>query len=99
VVVVKKGTTTVANLEMILTAIFCKTKKWLWQIRELDPNSLLVRFPPWKKVHDLIEFLAFDLEAGSMTVKIVSWDMEVAVMSDLTQICLTVKGIPPKFCP
>jgi hypothetical protein len=72
VVVVKKGTTTLANLEKNLTAIFCKTKKWSWQIRELDPNNFLVRFPPWKKMQDLIEFLALDLQADSVTVKIIA---------------------------
>jgi hypothetical protein len=62
----------------------------------LDSNSFLVRFPPWKKVEHLIEFPAFDLEAYSITLKIMAWDMEVAAMSDLTG--LIVKGIPPKWC-
>jgi hypothetical protein len=34
VVVVKKGETTLANLEQNLTSIFCKFKNWPWQIRE-----------------------------------------------------------------
>jgi hypothetical protein len=56
------------------------------------------RFPPSKKVQDLIEFPAFDLEADSVTMKIMPWDMEVAALSDLTKVWLTVKGIPPQWC-
>ncbi|KAM0920138.1 hypothetical protein ACQ4PT_007779 [Festuca glaucescens] len=98
VVVVKKGVTNLSGLEKNLTVVFCKNKKWPWQIRELDPHSYLARFPPWKKVEDLIEFPAFDLEADAVTVKIIAWDMEVAAMSELSELWVTVKGIPPKWC-
>ncbi|KAM0882455.1 hypothetical protein ACQ4PT_032274 [Festuca glaucescens] len=98
VVVVKKGVTNLSDLEKNLTLVFCKNKKWPWQIRELDPDSYLVRFPPWKKVEDLIEFPAFDLEADAVTVKIIAWDKEVVAMSELSELWVTVKGIPPKWC-
>jgi hypothetical protein len=98
VVVVKKGETSLSNLEQKLNEIFYKSKSWPWQIREIYPMNFQVRFPPSKKVQDLIEFPAFDLEADFVTVKIMPWDMEVAALLDLTEVWLTVKGIPPRWC-
>ena len=43
---IKSGSVTVAELEQKLSGIFCRQKQWPWQIREVDQNSFLVRFPP-----------------------------------------------------
>ena len=67
-------------------------------MRELDSQRFLVRFPPWKKVEELIEFPAFDLETDGVTVKIMDWDNEISAMSELTCVWVTIKGIPPKWC-
>jgi hypothetical protein len=49
-------------------------------------------------VQDLIEFRAFDVEADYITVKIMPSDMEVVALSDLIEVWLIVKGIPPRWC-
>ncbi|XP_051226023.1 uncharacterized protein [Lolium perenne] len=98
IVQVKKGEINLTELEKSLSGIFCKNKSWPWQMRELDSANFLVRFPPWKKVEELIEFPAFALKEDSVTVKIVSWDREVPSISELVNIWVTVKGIPPKWC-
>ena len=67
-------------------------------IRELDEKSFLVRFPPWKKVEDLIEFPAFYLSADGVTVKIVAWDKRTTALSEMEQVWVTIKGIPPEWC-
>ena len=52
---VRKGSISIAELEKDFNAIFCKYKKWPWQIRELEPNSFVARFPPWKSIKELSE--------------------------------------------
>jgi hypothetical protein len=66
-------------------------------MRELDEKKFLVRFPPWKNVTELIEFPAFDIQEG-VTVKIISWDMEIDAMSEMDEKWVIVKGITPKWC-
>lgn len=95
---VKKGSISLSELEKDLSAIFCKNKRWPWQIRELDPKNFLVRFPPWKNVSELSEFPAFDLEKEGVNVKITSWTGEVSALAELQDFWVTVKGIPPKWC-
>jgi hypothetical protein len=97
VVNVKKGSTNLSSLEKILSAVFCKNKSWPWQMRELDEKNFLVRFPPWKNVTELIEFPTFYIEEG-VTMKIISWDMEIDAMSEMDEKWVIVKGIPPKWC-
>ncbi|KAM0901195.1 hypothetical protein ACQ4PT_020150 [Festuca glaucescens] len=93
VVTVRKGDISLSDLEKNLSAVFCKTRKWPWQVRELDSKNFLVRFPPWKSVAELIEFPAFDLVEG-VTVKITSWNMEVSAVSEMPKYGLMSKGFP-----
>jgi hypothetical protein len=95
---VKKGSISLVELEQNFTTIFCKTRKWPWQMRELDPDTFLVRFPPWKSVKDLAEFPAFDLEKDGVTVKITAWSGDVKPVGELSEAWVTVRGIPPKWC-
>jgi hypothetical protein len=95
---VKKGSISLVELEQNFTTIFCKTRKWPWQMRELDPDTFLVRFPPWKSVKDLAEFLAFDLEKDGVTVKITAWSGDVKPIGELSDVWVRVRGIPPKWC-
>lgn len=81
-----------------MSDIFCKNKKWPWQMRELDPKNFMVRFPPWKMVDELIEFPSFNLLDDGVTVKIIAWDMEIAATAELTDIWVSATGIPPKWC-
>ncbi|KAM0882031.1 hypothetical protein ACQ4PT_032519 [Festuca glaucescens] len=98
IVNVRKGDLNVQQLEKNLNAIFCKHKKWPWQIREVDVKNFLVRFPPWKNVPELIEFPAFDLEADGVTVKILHWDGDCKPLAELPVVWIQVRGLPPKKC-
>ena len=64
---IRKGSLSVSDIEKDFNSIFCKTRKWPWQIREIGPGSFLVRFPPWKSVKELAEFPSFDLEKDEVT--------------------------------
>jgi hypothetical protein len=59
VVVVKKGTISMSELEQELSEIFCN--RWPWQIRELTPIKFLVRFPPHRRVDDIQSLPSFNL--------------------------------------
>ena len=98
IITVKKGSMSLSELERDFTAIFCKNRRWPWQMRELETNTFLVRFPPWKSVKDLSEFPAFDLEKEGVTVKISHWDGDISAMGELKEVWVTIKGIPPKWC-
>ena len=87
---VRKGSISLKELERNLTAIFCKNKRWLWQMREIDPATFLVRFPPWKSVKELSEFPAFDLEKEGVNVKIASWNGELNPLNSLDEVWVTI---------
>jgi len=59
VVKVKTSVVTLSELEKELSEIYCK--EWLWQIRELEPGSFLVRFPPHKRVADIKNYHSLNL--------------------------------------
>jgi hypothetical protein len=59
VVRIIKGVISMAELEKELSDIFCK--EWPWQVRELTPSRFLVRFPPHKKVSDIMNLPSFNL--------------------------------------
>ena len=82
-VTIKKGNISSVELERNLTAIFCKNKRWPWQMCEVGATSFVVRLPPWKDVRELCEFPAFDLEKEGVTVKITARNGEVQVMGTL----------------
>ncbi|KAM0833656.1 hypothetical protein ACQ4PT_064127 [Festuca glaucescens] len=96
VVHIRKGDITAANLEKNFNSIFCKHKKWPWQIRQLTDKEFLVRFPPWKSIAELVEFPAFDLETEGVTVKIGLWDGDCPSLAELPVVWMLVRGIPPK---
>ena len=93
---VKKGSINLTELERNLTAIFCKSKRWPWQMREVESGSFLVRFPPWKSIKELSEFPYFDLEKQGVTIKISAWEGDVSPIGNLQDTWITVKGLPPK---
>jgi hypothetical protein len=59
VVVIKKGTISMSELEKEMSDIFCK--EWPWQIRELTPAKFLMTFPPHRRVEDIKNLSSFNL--------------------------------------
>lgn len=77
-----------------LNAIFCKTKQWPWQVRDLSNKTFLVTFPPWKNTEGLIELPAFNLHEG-ITVKVTEWKGVVDSYGELVEAWVNIEGIPP----
>lgn len=97
VVNITKGEVDKDKLGSLLTATFCKTRAWPWQIRELSNKEFLVRFPPWKKVEDLIELHGFSLPQD-VSVKMTEWAGSCGPFGELIEAWVLIEGIPPKWC-
>jgi hypothetical protein len=96
IVMVKKGEVSLSELENELLDIFCK--EWPWQIREITPCKYLVRFPPHKKVADLKNLPSFNLRKNGVQVEVMEWVEDLDHFSELKEVWIILKGIPPKLC-
>ena len=92
-----KGEVDCAKLMELLYTTFCKTKHWPWQIRGLSSKTFLVRFPPWKKVEDLIELPGFSLPQD-VNVTLTEWKGGCEPFGELIEAWVLIEGIPPKWC-
>jgi hypothetical protein len=97
IVNIRSGSITLTALESKLSEFFCKIKQWPWQIREIDENNFLVRFPPWKQASELIELPPLALEEEKVTLKFLKWDGDVDAFGELIEAWVLVEGIPPKM--
>jgi hypothetical protein len=57
-----------------------------------------VRFPPHKKVADLKSISSFNLRKEGVQVQVMEWVGDLDQFSELKEACITVEGIPPKWC-
>jgi hypothetical protein len=46
--------------------------KWFWQIRQLCDKKFLVRFPPSKRIKDLVEYPSVNLKKRGVNVSFVN---------------------------
>jgi hypothetical protein len=83
VVLIKKGTITMTELEKELSNIFCK--EWPWQMRELTPNKFLVRFPPHRRVEDIKNLPSFNLRKEGVQVEVMEWIGDLDHFGQLTE--------------
>jgi hypothetical protein len=60
VVKIIKGSISLLELKKELLDIFYRN--WSWQITELTPCKFLVRFPPHRKVADIMSMSSFNLK-------------------------------------
>jgi hypothetical protein len=95
VVKIIRGVVSLAEIEKELSYIFCK--EWPWQIRERTPTRFLVRFPPQRKVADIISLPSFNLRKEGVQVEVVEWVGDLDHFSEL-KVWLQLEGIPPKWC-
>jgi hypothetical protein len=94
-IAVVDGDITMEELKQNFSEIW-KTN-WPWQMRQLEGNEFLVRFPPGIKVKDLVGFPSINLKKKGVSVSFTLWDGDVPVYSEMQEIWVKVEGIPPKY--
>lgn len=84
-----------------LEAKMCETwdANWPWQVRQLEEKKFLVRFPPHRRVTDLIALPSINVKEGNdserVTVKIIGWEGELPDCGALAEVWVQIRGIPP----
>lgn len=68
---VASGVINLSEMEQNLSEIF--RIEWTWQIRQLDDTNFLVRFPPHKKVYELVILPAINLKKKGVCVEVSEW--------------------------
>lgn len=96
VVRVKTGLISLAKLETELSEIY--SKDWPWQIRELEKGNFLVRFPPNKRVANIKNYPSFNLRKEGVQVEVLEWIGDMQPYSELQEVWVQMKGIPPRWC-
>jgi hypothetical protein len=58
----------------------------------------LVRFPPHRKVTDVMSLPSFNLRKEGVQVEVVEWVDDLDHFSQLKEAWIQIEGIPPKWC-
>lgn len=95
IAVIEEGMVTIQELKQNFSEIW-KTN-WPWQIRKLSEIKFLVRFPPHKKVKDLIELPSINLKKKGVSVSFMKWEGEIDCYAETHDVRINVVGLPPKW--
>lgn len=73
--------------------------KWEWRLRQEDEYPYIIRFPPQKRVEDLVvgEATLFHLRGTRILASLEPWNGDVEPMGHLEDVWVQIKGIPPKW--
>jgi hypothetical protein len=69
---------------------------WPWQMRVLEGNQILVRFPPGIKLKELMCYPSINLKKKGVSVSFLDWEGDILAYSDMDEVWVNVEGIPPK---
>jgi hypothetical protein len=70
IVVVKEGEISVEELQKSFNEMW--TVNWFWQITQLGPKRFLVRFPPSKRIKELVEYPSINLKKEGVVIYFVN---------------------------
>ncbi|KAM0835336.1 hypothetical protein ACQ4PT_062996 [Festuca glaucescens] len=95
VVVVKEGEISAEELEKCFNDMW--KVNWFWQIRQLGPKRFLVRFPPSKRVKELVEYPSINLKKDGVVIYFVNWEGEAEPFEEFQEVWVKILGIPAKW--
>ncbi|KAM0897032.1 hypothetical protein ACQ4PT_022817 [Festuca glaucescens] len=95
VVVVKEGEISAEELEKSFNDMW--KVNWFWQIRQKGPKKFLVRFPPSKRVKDLVEYPSINLKKDGVVIYFVNWEGEAEPFEEFQEVWVKIIGIPAKW--
>jgi hypothetical protein len=67
---------------------------WFWQIRQLSAGRFLVRFPPSKRIKELVEYPAINLKKKGVNVSFLNWEGEAEPYEVFKEVWVNIEGIP-----
>lgn len=73
--------------------------KWDWKLRLAEDYIYITRFPPHKRVENLVigKMSLFPLEGLDAVASLKPWNGDVEPVSTLEKVWVQMKGIPPKW--
>ena len=95
IVNIEGGEISIQELEQCFTDMW-KTN-WVWQMRLLEDKKVLVRFPPNKKITELVEYPSINLKKKGVSISFANWSGELPAYGELKEVWVTVEGLPPKW--
>lgn len=74
-------------------------KNWTWQLKKSDEFKYIVRFPPDRKVENIVIGRAsvFDMNKEGVVASLSVWNGEIEPVGSLTELWVQIQGIPPKW--
>jgi hypothetical protein len=95
IVVVNEGEISEKELEQNFNEMW--KVKWFSQIRKLSDKRFLVRFPPSKRIRDLVEYTSVNLKKKGVNVSFINWEGEAKPFEEFKEVWVNVEGIPCKY--
>ncbi|KAM0927426.1 hypothetical protein ACQ4PT_002866 [Festuca glaucescens] len=95
IVVVKDGDISEKELEQNFNEMW--KVNWFWQIRQIAAKRFLVRFPPSKRIKDLVEYPSINLKKKGVVVSFMNWEGEAEPFEEFQEVWVKIVGIPAKW--
>jgi hypothetical protein len=67
---------------------------WFWQIRQIATGRFLVRFPPSKKIKELVDYPSINLKKKGVNISFLNWEGEAEPYEPFHEVWVNVEGIP-----